>query len=146
MSASAKAALIFSNLLLCKISIKKVKLNPRSRTIRIPPLIISQPVAARKPPITGKGIKRIAFAARKTPNSQRIKPVRPVDSAMTIITGASKSSGSPISFNLTISAETKLAVTAAVAPSKPAMTKGMELRKAITPEPIAIAKNVAANP
>ena len=66
--------------------------------------------------------------------------------AKTIITGASRSSGAPSLMSRSMSAPTSDAVTAAVAPSGPAMAKGRELRTATTAALIVVVTKVAAMP
>jgi hypothetical protein len=62
------------------------------------------------------------------------------------MTGASKSSGAPWAMSRSISAATSDAVTAAVAPSGPAMAKGSELRAAMIEALTALVRKVAAMP
>ena len=64
----------------------------------------------------------------------------------TIITGASRSSGAPSAHEPLESAPTSDAVTAAVAPSGPAMAKGRELRAATKAALIVVVRKVAAMP
>jgi hypothetical protein len=73
-------------------------------------------------------------------------PVSAVDSATTIMTGARRSSGGPIAIRRSATVEASVAVTAEVAPSGAAMTKGSELRMATKAAPIALAIKVAARP
>ena len=73
-------------------------------------------------------------------------PVSAVASATTIITGASRSSGGPVSISRWATVAARVAVTAEVAPSGAAMAKGSELRKATKAAPIALAMKVAVMP
>jgi hypothetical protein len=88
----------------------------------------------------------MAPPARASPSPQSRTPVSPVTTANTIMTGASKSSGAPCAISRSINAATRAAVTAAVAPSGPAMANGSELRNATTAEAIAVVRKVAAMP
>ena len=88
----------------------------------------------------------MAPPARARPSPQSRMPVNAAVSASTIMTGASRSSGAPSAISRSISAATSDAVTAAVAPSGPAMAKGSELRAATMAALIALVRNVAAMP
>ena len=73
-------------------------------------------------------------------------PLNEAESAMMMMTGASRSSGAPSLANLANRAVTRVAVTATVVGSGPAMANGIELRAA-TIEPLtAVVMNVAAKP
>jgi hypothetical protein len=63
-----------------------------------------------------------------------------------MMTGASRSSGAPSAANRAIRAVTKVAVTATVVGSGPAMAKGTELRAATIEALIAVVMKVAAIP
>jgi hypothetical protein len=73
-------------------------------------------------------------------------PASAAESAMTIITGASKSSGAPSASSCPRKCATMVAVTAAVAPSGPAMAKGREPRTATMAALIVVVAKVAAMP
>src|SRR4029078_8517727 len=68
----------------------------------------------------------MAAPARARPNPHSRVPFKAVTMAKTIMTGASRSSGAPSLMSRSMSADTRDAVTAAVAPSGPAMAKGRE--------------------
>jgi hypothetical protein len=88
----------------------------------------------------------MAAPARARPSTQRRTPVSAVTIAKTIMTGASRSSGAPWLMSCSISAATSDAVTAAVAPSGPAMAKGRELRTATMAALMVVVIKVAAMP
>jgi len=88
----------------------------------------------------------MAPPARAKPRAQRKIPVRAALSAMTIITGASRSSGAPPAISRSISAPISDAVIAAVAPSGPPMAKGSELRADTMAAATALVRKVAAMP
>jgi hypothetical protein len=73
-------------------------------------------------------------------------PVRSVASATTIMTGAKRSSGEPISIRCWATVAASVAVTAAVAASGAAIAKGRELRAATNEALIAVVMKVAAMP
>jgi len=73
-------------------------------------------------------------------------PVSAAESAMMIATGASRSSGRPWAVSRATSALTKVAVTATVVGSGPAMAKGSELRAATIAAVTALVMKVAAMP
>ena len=91
-------------------------------------------------------MKRMAPPARAKPNALSRMPVSAAETAMMIATGASKSSGRPWAASRAISALTKVAVTATVVGSGPAMAKGRELRSATMAAVTALVMKVAARP
>src|SRR5437867_114900 len=90
-------------------------------------------------------MKRMAAPVRARPRQKRRIPVSAVASATTIMTGASRSSGGPVSINRSATVAASVAVTAAVAPSGPAIAKGIELRAATNAALMAVVIKVAAN-
>ncbi len=111
----------------------------------IAPVIISQPVAPRKPPITGKGTKRIARPACVKPSTQSSNPVSAVVSDRAISVGASRSVP-PEAMTRWITLATSAASTTEVELSGPATAKDSELRSATITPAIAADKNVTAMP
>jgi hypothetical protein len=91
-------------------------------------------------------MKRIAPPARASPRKKSKRPVNRVARATTIMTGAKRSSGGPISINRWTTVAASVAVTAAVAPSGAAMAKGSELRAATKEALMAVVMKVAARP
>jgi hypothetical protein len=91
-------------------------------------------------------MKRIAPPARARPREKSRMPVRSVARATTIMTGAKRSSGGPISISRWATFAASVAVTAAVAPSGAVMAKGRELLAATNDAAMAVVIKVAAIP
>ena len=110
------------------------------------PVTISQPVAPKKPPITGKGTNRIARPARVKPSMQSSTPVIAVASAIAISVGTRRSVVRPSAARRWIMAATSAAMMAEVPLSGPATANGSELRSATTAAATVADMNVSATP
>ncbi len=144
-TATASAAASLARIVVSAKSPILPKFGLAPATTPIAPMSISQPVAAMKPPMTGKGTKRMARPARNIPRPLSRNPVRPVANTITINVGASRSTSPAASRRCAIVASSA-ATTAEVEESGPAIVKGSELRQVTIAPATAADMNVTATP